>query len=94
MSVRKIALVAAMAALGLATAYAADAPAAPDSGAATTMPHDCGMPMARHDHGAEKGTPTPPMAMKCAMATEAAVAATPKTKAKRGHDHARTHKLM
>lgn len=100
MSARKIALVAAMAALGLATAYAADTPAAPDTGAtAASMPQDCGKPMARHDHGAERGTPTPAMTMmtKCPMAgEEAASPAAPvkKAKAKRGHDHARVHKLM
>ncbi len=98
MSARTIALVAAMAALGLATAYAADTPAAPDSGApVASMPRGCGNPMARHDHGAEKGTPTPGMMMKCPMAgEEAAAPAAPvkKAKAKRGHDHARVHKLM
>lgn len=101
MSARKIALAAAMAALGLATAYAADSPAAPDSGAtAATMPRgDCGKPMARHDHGAERGTPTPAMTTmaKCPMAGEepaAPAAPVQKAKARRGHDHARVHKLM
>ena len=75
---------------------ATDAVPAPDAAA---MPHNCAAQPARHDHGAERGTPTPRMAG-CAMnemsgmgqATEPASDVKPKVK--RGHDHARTHKLM
>ena len=79
-------------ALVLSTAVAAQEGPAPNPApaGATSMPHDCAKPMARHDHGAEKGTPTP-MPGACPMAAAAPVE---KAKAKRGHDHARFHKLM
>lgn len=51
--------------------------------------HDCIAQGMRHDHGAERGTPTPKMA---GCATAAATA--PAAKAKLGHDHAKFHKLM
>jgi hypothetical protein len=94
MSVRQIALVLALATTGLSTAVLAQqapvsAPTA-QAGTETAMPQDCAKPMARHDHGAEKGTPTP-MWAKCAMATPAAPTKTP---VKMGHDHAKFHKLM
>ena len=74
-----------------AVAQQAPVPAsAPDAGAASTMPHDCVKPMARHDHGAEKGTPTP-MSSGCPMAASASSA---RAKAKPGHDHSKFHKLM
>jgi len=59
---------------------------------APAMPAPCAMPAARHDHGAEKGTPTPRMAG-CPMAA-ASDSATAKPKAKVGHDHSKFHKLM
>lgn len=59
--------------------------------AAPSTPSDCAKPIARHDHGAEKGTPSPKAAMPCA-ATPAASAT--KTKAISGHDHAKFHKQM
>ena len=71
---------------------------APDAAAA---PRNCAAQPARHDHGAERGTPTSmPRMAGCAMnemsgmgaATEAAADAKPKVKP--GHDHARMHKLM
>jgi hypothetical protein len=79
-------------ALVLSTAaFAQDAfKPAPAPPAAASMPHDCAKPMARHDHGAEKGTLTP-MSGACPMAADASPA---KVKAKRGHDHSRVHKLM
>ena len=81
-------------ALALSTAAVAqEAPAptaAPAVDATSTMPRDCTKPMARHDHGAERGTPTP-MSGGCPMATSDTSA---KTKAKLGHDHAKFHKLM
>ena len=97
MSLRKIALALAMTATGLSAAYAAnDAPAAPAEAAAeASMPKDCGKQMARHDHGAEKGSPMS-MSAKCGMAQDASTGTSPpvkKAKAK-GHDHAMVHKLM
>lgn len=73
-----------------AVAQEAPAPAPAPPAAASTMPHDCAKPMGRHDHGAEKGTPTP-MSPGCPMATSASSA---KAKAKPNHDHSRFHKLM
>ena len=75
------------------------AQAAPETGAApgaaaAAMPYDCTAQQPRHDHGAEKGTPSP-MMKGCAMSAPATASATKaKSKAKAGHDHARTHKLM
>jgi hypothetical protein len=81
-------------ALALSTAAVAqEAPAptaAPAVDATATTPRDCTKPMARHDHGAERGTPTP-MSAGCPMAIADTSA---KTKAKLGHDHAKFHKLM
>jgi hypothetical protein len=79
-------------ALVLSTAVVAQESPVPNPApaGAASMPHDCAKPMARHDHGAEKGTPTP-MSAACPMASAAPVE---KAKAKRGHDHARVHKLM
>lgn len=99
MSTRTIAFAFALAALAYPAAYAADDAAAKpaEAPAAASMPMDCGAVMARHDHGAEKGMPTPQMSMKCPMASTAEAApagVAPKAKARRGHDHARTHKLM
>jgi hypothetical protein len=76
-----------------AAAVAQEAPApapAPARAAAPSMPQGCAKAMARHDHGAEKGTPTP-MSGGCAMAADSSPV---KSKAKRGHDHAKSHKLM
>lgn len=64
----------------------------PEPGAAAAMPQDCPMTMPRHDHGAERGTPAP-MRGSCPMAAADAPVAKAKA-AKRGHDHARFHKLM
>lgn len=101
MSARNIALVIAFAAVVISPGYAASEvdtkPAEPAAAAPMPMPMDCGK-MARHDHGVERGTPTPAMAMmKCPMAgedTTAPAAPVKKAKGKRGHDHARVHKLM
>lgn len=96
MSVRHLALAIALSAFALPAAYAAgDSDAPPAAPATAAMPADCAR-MARHDHGAEKDTPTPMMAG-CPMAGESAgatVAPVKKAKARTGHDHARTHKLM
>lgn len=103
MSARTLALVFALATIAYPAAQAADDAAAKPAEAPATasMPMDCATMMSRHDHGAaEKGTPTPSIAAKCPMASAtetgdtARATMTPKAKAKRGHDHARTHKLM
>lgn len=64
----------------------------PEPGAPAAVQQDCPMTMPRHDHGAERGTPTP-MRGSCPMAAADAPVAKAKA-AKRGHDHARFHKLM
>jgi hypothetical protein len=92
MSVRHIALVLAIAALGVPAAYAQTTPETASAPAAATAaapaPMDC-KGMAKHDHGAEKGTP---MAMPAACAASASKVKAAKAKA--GHDHAKVHKLM
>ncbi|MEI2677427.1 MAG: hypothetical protein V9G29_05930 [Burkholderiaceae bacterium] len=56
------------------------------------MAHDCAKPMAKHDHGAERGTPRstaksgPCMAAAAAMAPEAAASAAPAKKLPK-HNH-------
>ena len=76
-----------------ATAQTAPAvPAAPAAPAAASMPMDCNQ-MKRHDHGAERGTPTPAKA-DCAQLKPAS-APNAKTKAKaKAHDHNKVHKTM
>lgn len=60
------------------------APATPMAGA--LMPHDCARPMAKHDHGAQKYTPTlHAMSGPCAPAAAASA-----SKLKSRHDHANT----
>lgn len=66
----------------------AGSPAAPMADAA--MPHDCVKPKARHDHGAEKGMPTPMSIIDPCKASAAASA--PKEKSKPRHDHTKFHK--
>ncbi len=84
-------------AAALSTAVQAQpAPTAPASAAAPKQ-QECGKTMARHDHGAEKGTPRPStMAMPCAAKEAAsapdASASAPKKKLK--HDHSTFHKTM
>lgn len=92
MSVHKFAFAIALAAIGLPAAYAAgDVPVGTDASAPqAVVSQECVKPMARHDHGADRLTPTP-MSAKCAAPAQASAV---KTKAKRGHDHARFHKLM
>ena len=76
-----------------AVAQEAPAPVPAPAQAAPTMPQDCTTQPMRHDHGVEKGTPTPKMAG-CAMASSTASSATAKPKAKSGHDHNKFHKQM
>lgn len=103
MSLRTLALALALSSMAYPAANAADAGAAQPSDATgtTSTPINCGSMMPRHDHGAEKGTPTPSAAMNCPRGSGAdkAAAGAPtnpqqRANARRGHDHARTHKLM
>ena len=60
--------------------------AAPSTPMAGASPHDCARPMAKHDHGAQKNTPTPnAMSGPCAPAAAASA-----SKVKSRHDHAGT----
>ena len=60
--------------------------AAPSPMAGASMPYDCARPMAKHDHGAQKNTPTPnTMSGPCAPAAAASA-----SKVKSRHDHAST----
>jgi hypothetical protein len=61
-----------------AAAVAQERPAA-DPALLAAASSDCAKPMARHDHGAEKGTPSPNATAPCAAAPAASAA---KTKAK------------
>lgn len=99
MSARNILLAIAFAALAMPVGYAAGEvdpkPAEPAATAPMPMPMTACANMARHDHGAERGTPAA-MPDGCgAMQAPTADKANPTAKAKKlGHDHARTHKLM
>lgn len=55
--------------------------------AAAPAPGDCARPMARHDHGAERYTPSPKAAAPCGT-----VKARAKAKSVTGHDHGKFHK--
>ncbi len=78
MSVRNIALIAAVVAFGIPVAYAQTTPEAAPAAAAASAPMDC-KGMAKHDHGAERGMPRA-MPARC-TASEAKVKA---AKAKAG----------
>jgi hypothetical protein len=76
-------------------AQTAPAGAMPMTGDA--MSHDCAKPMRKHDHGAEKGTPTPSAASApctAAMAAPAPAEAASSAKKAAGHDHSKFHKTM
>lgn len=71
----------------------------PTQGAPMPMPtvemsHDCGKPMKRHDHGAERGTPSPKsMPAPCAAGAAAPSAEGASAPKKRlNHDHGKFHK--
>jgi hypothetical protein len=74
------------------TATAQDRPAASPASPtpSTTLAHDCVKPMPRHDHTAEKGTPTPKSII--GPCGPSAAASAPKAKAQLRHDHAKFHK--
>ena len=74
-------------ATGCALAQQAPAQAASAADGAGMMSHDCAKPMAKHDHGAERGMPTA-QAAPCAVAPASGA----KTKAPLKHDHAKFHK--
>lgn len=79
------------------TVQAQSAPAVAKPMASGTMSQDCcAKPMRKHDHGAEKGTPTP-MAMAAPSAVAAAAsgpAAAASSAKKPGHNHSTFHKTM
>jgi uncharacterized low-complexity protein len=63
--------------------------------AAASMPQDCVKPKARHDHGAERGTPTSrSTAMPCGQEGAATAPGTGASgpKQPRKHDHGKFHK--
>ena len=72
-------------------APAKTAPAAGAPAASTATAMNCGSGMKRHDHGAERGTPSA-KAMPCAPATDAASGTKKKTRQKPIHDHTTFHK--
>jgi len=74
-------------AAGSALAQQAPAAAASATDGNGTMSHDCAKPMAKHDHGAERGMPAA-KAAPCAAAPASAA----KTKSQLKHDHAKFHK--
>ena len=74
-------------AVAIVAASAIAQPAAPAASAASAPMMDCPK-MAKHDHGAEKGTPTPKSSACADMAAPAASAA----KKKPLHDHGKMHK--
>lgn len=73
---------------GAALAQEAPAPTSPPA-AVAAAPGDCARPMARHDHGAERLTPSPKAAAPCAPAKTRTSA---KAKVGPGHDHGKFHK--
>lgn len=80
-----------------ATAQTAPAPAASMPMAGATMPLDCAKPMAKHDHGAERGMPTSktksvPCTPTVAATTTSESASAPKKQLK--HNHSTFHKTM
>lgn len=78
------------------TALAQSAPAASMPMAGATAPHDCAKPIRKHDHGAERGTPTPmARSAPCAVAAAASAPAAAASSAKKpGHNHSTFHKTM
>jgi hypothetical protein len=74
-------------------------PAAPASAPmpGNMMSHDCAKPMAKHDHGAEKGMPRPlSMSAPCAggAAASAPAMGDSATKKQLTHDHSKFHKTI
>ena len=78
------------------TVQAQPAPAASMPMAGGTMPSDCAKPIRKHDHGAERGMPTPAAkSAPCAVAAAASAPAAAASAAKKpGHNHSTFHKTM
>lgn len=81
------------------TASAQTTPAAggsmPMGGEAMAMPHDCKMGIAKHDHGAERGSPRAKSAdCGSTAATASPDAAASGAKSNQKHDHSKFHKNM
>lgn len=98
MSARQIALLIALAGAAPPAAYAAGEVGTRPDGATVEKsmpaPQDCRR-MARHDHGANKGTPTPASVQCKTKPVRASDPSAPKAGAgTMGHDHARFHKQM
>lgn len=97
MSARQIALFIALAGAALPGAYADGEGIRPDGATvekSVPAPPDCRR-MARHDHGADKGTPTPASVLCKTTPVRASDRSAPKTGAgMMSHDHARFHKQM
>ena len=91
-SIRKLSVALFVSTLAL-TATAQDRPAgsAASPTPSTTTAQDCAEPMARHDHGAEKGMPMAKSKSVSGPCAPAAAASAPKEKAKPRHDHAKFH---
>jgi hypothetical protein len=76
-----------------ATAQTPSAPAAPaPMMGGNTMAHDCAKPAAKHDHGAERGTPRPmstskPCEARMTAAVPTGAASAAKVKKPLKHDH-------
>lgn len=76
-------------------AQAQSAPPAPMPVADGQTPHDCAKPMRKHDHGAEKGIPTPvAKSAPCAAAAATVPAAAASAAKKPGHNHSTFHKTL
>ena len=75
---------------------AQSAPPTPIPTADAQTPPDCAKPMRKHDHGAEKGMPTPmAKSSPCIAAAEAQVPAAAASAAKKpGHNHSTFHKTL
>ena len=96
-SIRTLAAVSFAASIVLSgTVLAQSAPPASMPAADATMPADCAKPTRKHDHGAEKGVPTPTaISAPCAVAATASKpAASASTAKKPGHNHSTFHKTM
>lgn len=96
-TIRTLCAVIFAASVGLSGAVQAQsAPAASMPMADGPMSHDCAKRVRKHDHGAEKGTPTPmAKSVPCTAATAVPAPAAAASAAKKpGHNHSTFHKTM